>query len=238
METKTHILEINLISAQGLKYPSANLRRSLQTYAIVHVDPSFKLRTLTRPGDNPTWNEKFLFRVKPEFLFSETSAVSVSIYATGYFSDQLIGTVRLLVGTLIPLSSSIGTPAFSAVQIRRPSGRFHGVLNVAATIADGLEISALKEAPAVCLRDLSEESCRRRRRKKGSESDCDYSDGTESTASSSSSSAASMAAALAEVNRDLAGSGGLLCCLGMQRKVHLGPSDRILRVLASQGKEN
>lgn len=247
MEKETHLLEINLISAQGLKPPSSNLRRRLQTYAIAWVDPAFKLRTRPDPigGENPTWNEKFFFRVTPDFLRGDTSAVSVEIYAAGCFSDPLVGTVRFLLSSCL----SGATPSFTAVQVRRPSGRFHGVLNIAAAVVNGLHFVniAAGSSPAICLRDLMEKS--RRQRKKGSEksekSSGGESDGADSTTSSCSSTAGS-STALKEWNfgerGEKAGKGGaisdgrgLLCGL---MKVHFRPYDHNLRFLAASQEEN
>ncbi|KAH7841856.1 hypothetical protein Vadar_017415 [Vaccinium darrowii] len=137
-------------------------------------------------AENPTWNEKFLFRVSSRFLNGETSAVSVEIYAVGFINDPLIGTVRFLLNSHLSSAASgvgIDSPAFTAVHVRRPSSRFQGVLNIAVTILDGLEFGAVVgSSPAICFRDLMEKS-RRRRRKKGSEKSdgesCDFSDGVE-----------------------------------------------------------
>lgn len=218
-EGKNQILEINLISAQGLKTPSGNLRR-MQTYALAWVDPSNKLRTrIDRDGaENPSWNDKFLFRVSSDFIASETSGVVVEIYAVGYIRDYPIGTVRFLLSSCLgkfPASADVlGTPAFTAVQIRRPSGRFHGVLNIAASVCSsssmsdfdifngssavsfrklmGDEIEKEKDADRRRRRRLSRVGSKRSEQSSGGES-CDFdlssmdlSDGTESTTSSSS----------------------------------------------------
>lgn len=145
-----HLLEITLISAQGLKPPSsasvaANLRR-LRTYAVAWVDPSTKLQTLVDRvgGENPTWNEKFLFRVPAGFLASDSSsAVHIEIYAVGLLVDSLVGTVDFLVGNQRLLSRHPGEPSFAAVGIRRPSGRFHGVLNIGSALPPLHRVSSL-----------------------------------------------------------------------------------------------
>ncbi|KAF3616049.1 putative F-box/kelch-repeat protein-like [Capsicum annuum] len=250
MEEGTQILEINLISAQSLKTPVTNLRR-MQTYALLWIDPSTKLRSKIDNvgGENPTWNDKFLFRVSPEFISGETSGVSVEIYGVGYIKDFLIGTVRLLISNFLNGTSSTATPAFTAVQIRRPSGRFHGVLNIAASFS--ADSSLLNGLSAVCFRDLMQEKenggrwRRRRLSRIGSKRSevsssgeyCDFSDGTDSTTSSSSSSAA-MSTALKDWNcvrkvAAMAGKkdvksdgGGLLCGLMMQKKIQLRSLDQ------------
>lgn len=252
---ENQILEINLISAQGLMPPPSNLRK-LQTYALTWVDPAAKLRTRldSLGGENPTWNDKFLFRVSDEFVSGETSAVSVEIFAVGYIKDFLIGTVRFLLSTCLSrmtprasaVGSPIGTPAFTAVQIRRPSGRFVGVLNIAAAVCCSTDYPVLDKVSAVSFRDLMEkkerDSRRRRRLSRGGSrrsqqssggESCDFSDADSTTSSSSSTSTA-----LKEWNcvREMAGKmkgaksngGGLLCGLMVARKIPSCSSDQNL----------
>ncbi|CAL0301791.1 unnamed protein product [Lupinus luteus] len=250
------VLEINLISAQGLKPPSSP-RRTFQTYALTWIHSDTKLRTRVDKvgGENPTWNDKFLFRVTPDFLASETSGISVAIYAVGTFRDHLIGTVRFLISNILDGDSVRVTPCFSAVQIRRPSGRFHGVMNIGAMLIDGSEIHVLKKKiSAIGYRDLMGEKIQLNRKVKSSSSNSNSSennsyegsftesltDGSESTetASSSTSSPRTVTTALTEWNdvRKLAGAGnkgltasGFLCCLVANRNrnktIHLSPSE-------------
>ncbi|KAG6725531.1 hypothetical protein I3843_02G029800 [Carya illinoinensis] len=252
-------LEINLISAQNLKPPSPNLRR-MQTYALVWVNPDHKVRTRTdRVGcENPTWNDKFFFKVSPEFLSSETSAVCIEIYAVGYLRDHLIGTVRFLTGNF-PSAVSTGSriPTFTAVQIRRPSGRFQGVLNIGAEVIFDSEFPALEGRSAIGYREQVEENERHRRWRENrreswsngdGENSCpgsgDHSDGGDSTTSSSS----SASNVLKDWNgiRELAGTkglkasngAGLLCGLLMQRKFCYSPKDepRCFGSIPGEGK--
>ncbi|KAL1540196.1 hypothetical protein AAHA92_24585 [Salvia divinorum] len=242
------ILEINLISAQGLKAPPSNLRK-MQTYAVTWVNPAAKLRTRVDSlgGENPTWNDKFLFRVSDQFLSGDTSAVSVEIFAVGYIKDVLIGTVRFLLSTcLAPHSpapeSPSRAPAFTAVQIRRPSGRFLGVLNIAAAVYYSADYPILDKVPAVSFRALTEKKARESRRLSRGDSrrsnqsscgeSCDLSD-ADSTASSASSPAASTALKEWNFVREMAGKvkgaksngGGLLCGLMVARKIPSCPSN-------------
>ncbi|OVA01883.1 C2 calcium-dependent membrane targeting [Macleaya cordata] len=257
---ETHLLEINLISAQGLKPPSANLRR-MQTYAIAWIDPAFKLRTRIDRigGENPTWNDKFFFRVATDFLSYNTSAVSIEIYAVGYIKDALVGTVRFLIGNCLSGVSSaaagagFGVPSFSALQIRRPSGRFHGVLNIGAMMINGSDFSALTGVSAIGYRDLMGENRRKRRRNPASGEDrsginscenrsCGDSAEYSSDADSSCSSSSTNSNVLKDLNgkREMAGNkersssldgAGSLCGLGFQRKIHLSPSDQNLHMI-------
>ncbi|MCD9643121.1 hypothetical protein HAX54_030274 [Datura stramonium] len=157
------LLEINVISAQDLEPVS----KKMKTYAAAWVHPTRKLTTGVdaQGGNNPTWNDKFVFRVDEEFLRQDNSAVRIEIYSVHWFRDSLVGTVHVLVGNLIPpirtqhRTHHLGM-RFVALQIRRPSGRPQGILNIGVTLLD----SSMRSMPlyrqmstsAVGYRDLME----------------------------------------------------------------------------------
>ncbi|TYJ08896.1 hypothetical protein E1A91_A11G103600v1 [Gossypium mustelinum] len=90
---KIYVLEITLISAQGLKErPGTNTSHQMKTYALAWNDSSFELRTcIDRDGnENPTWKDQFPFKVSSDFLSHETSGVSIEIFAVGFLRDTLI----------------------------------------------------------------------------------------------------------------------------------------------------
>ncbi|PHT31732.1 hypothetical protein CQW23_28069 [Capsicum baccatum] len=180
MHEPSQILEINLISAQSLKSPDtkmrsfANLRHTCDSS--IH-QASFQDRQC---DGNPT-NDKFLFPVPLEFISCETSGVSIEIYAIGYIKDFLVGTVRLLIRNCLNQIMKFGTipatPAFTAVQVWRPSGygSSPGVLNIAASNGRWWPRQHRLRLSRVSEPSLSDESS-------------DFSDDTESTTSSASSS--------------------------------------------------
>ncbi|CAL0321030.1 unnamed protein product [Lupinus luteus] len=133
------LLEINLISAQDL----ASLSKSMKAYAIAWVNPERKLTTqIDSDGhNNPTWNEKFVFRVDDEFLNAEDSVIMIEIYACAWLKDVLIGTVGVLLSNLLPPSTRLNNRKsskvrFVALQVRRPSGRPEGILNIGVNLVD------------------------------------------------------------------------------------------------------
>ena len=130
------LLEVNLISAQDLE-PVA---KKMKTYCKSWVHPNRKLISCvdTEGNNNPTWNDKFVFRVNEDFLREDNSAVMIEIYAPHWFRDSLVGTVRVLVGNLFPptLANPVGM-RFVALQVRRPSGRPQGILNIGVALLDG-----------------------------------------------------------------------------------------------------
>ncbi|MCD9639798.1 hypothetical protein HAX54_024521 [Datura stramonium] len=161
------LLEINIISAQDLE----PMFKKMKTYATVWVHPTRKLTTAVdvEGGNSPTWNDKFVFRVDEEFLRQDTSAVQIEIHCAHWFKDSLVGSVRVLVGNLIPPPSRthhnhhphhLGM-RFVALQVRRPSGRPQGILNIGVALLD----STMRSMPlytelnksAVGYRDLMEE---------------------------------------------------------------------------------
>ena len=138
-------LELNIISAQDLK--EINLFGRMQTYGVAWINFEDKLTTqIDRIGGaNPTWNDKLIFRVEERFLHSETSALMVEIYCVGYLRDTLVGSVRVLISNFLKGygSKDFTGMSFSAVQIRRSSGRPQGILNLGCMILDGLDLERM-----------------------------------------------------------------------------------------------
>ncbi|GER41691.1 calcium-dependent lipid-binding family protein [Striga asiatica] len=157
------LLEMNIISGQDLE-PAF---RKMKTYARAWVNPARKLSSCidSDGNNNPTWNDKFVFRVDDEFLRDDTSAVMIEIYAAHWLRDVLVGTVRVLVANLIPPpvltrgrnSDHIGM-RFVALQVRRPSGRPQGILNIGVALLDGsmrsMPLYSQLSASAVGFRDV------------------------------------------------------------------------------------
>ncbi|KAM7258948.1 hypothetical protein ACFE04_014689 [Oxalis oulophora] len=133
------LLELNVISAQDLH----NVSRNMKTYAVAWVHPERKLTTrVDNTGRmNPTWNDKFVFRVNEDFIQAETSAVMVEIYAMHWFKDVHVGTIRVLISNLMPelrskqKNHNMGM-RFAALQVRRSSGRPQGILNIGISVLD------------------------------------------------------------------------------------------------------
>jgi len=126
-QQRLQLLEINLISAQDL----APVSKSMRTYAVVWVHPDRKLTTRVDQNGhfNPKWNEKFVFWVDNAFLNDEESSIMIEIYAVAWLRDVLIGSVRVLIGNLFDSDFGSNT-RFTALQVRRPSGRPQGIINM------------------------------------------------------------------------------------------------------------
>ncbi|GMI95890.1 hypothetical protein HRI_003258300 [Hibiscus trionum] len=144
LKTSFQLLELNVISAQDLE-PICH-RRKMRTYAVAWVNSGRKFSTRIdhRGHTNPKWNDKFTFRVDDEFLHRDTSAIMIEIYATHWLRDIHVGTIRAMIGNLIPHLTSrsnrrdevqLGT-TFVALQVWRPSGRPQGILNIGLALID------------------------------------------------------------------------------------------------------
>ncbi|KAF2285554.1 hypothetical protein GH714_005436 [Hevea brasiliensis] len=137
------LLELNVISAQDL----AKVSRKMKTYVVawVHTDRKLSTRVDIQGHNNPTWNDKFVFRVDDEFLYGQTSAIMIEIYALHWFRDIHVGTIRVIVGNLIPPPQlhrqhrqhhvQLGM-RFVALQVRRRSGCPQGILNIGVALLD------------------------------------------------------------------------------------------------------
>ncbi|KAH7843364.1 hypothetical protein Vadar_015727 [Vaccinium darrowii] len=146
------------------------MSRNMRTYATAWVHPKRKLSTSvdSQGNNNPTWNDKFVFRVDEEFLRTDTSAVMIEIYAVHWMRDTLVGTVRVLVGNLVPPPTRPHHPnhhhfgmRFVALQVRRPSGRPQGILNIGVAVLDSsmrsMPLYTQLSASAVGYRDLMDD---------------------------------------------------------------------------------
>ncbi|XP_031283874.1 uncharacterized protein LOC116142580 [Pistacia vera] len=135
MVAPSRVLEISVISAHDLAFVS----KSMKTYvtAWIHSDRKVTTRVDQSGLNNPNWNEKFVFRVDDRFLADETSAIMIEIYAAAWLKDALIGSVRVLISHLFgSLSNNASATRFVALQVRRPSGRPQGILNMGITLLD------------------------------------------------------------------------------------------------------
>ncbi|KAI8006248.1 hypothetical protein LOK49_LG07G01733 [Camellia lanceoleosa] len=131
------LLEISVLSAQHL----APVSKLLRTYAVAWFDPDQKLTTKVdhHGHTNPTWNYRFVFRVNDDFLNSAASAITIEIYNVSWLRDIPIGTVTALITDILPpslRSQKNSTIRLVPLQIRRPSGSFHGVLNLGVNLID------------------------------------------------------------------------------------------------------
>ncbi|KAE9592365.1 putative C2 domain-containing protein [Lupinus albus] len=135
------LLELNVISAQDL----ALVGRSMRTYAVAWIDPERKLSTRVDSNghNNPTWNDKFVFRVEEDFFYEDTSLITIDIYALHWFKDIHVGTAEVLAGDLFPPPSKPShntykppNMQFMGLEVHRPSGHPKGIVNIGVVVLD------------------------------------------------------------------------------------------------------
>ncbi|KAI5069297.1 hypothetical protein GOP47_0015598 [Adiantum capillus-veneris] len=132
-------LEINIISAQDLK--REKFVAQMHVYAVAWIREDYKLRTHVVNCDDlhPSWNAHLHFIVSDALLTQEKgiqSALTIELYCQGRLRDILLGTVRVLLSTLCKKGKGYQGAQSLALQIRRPSGRPQGILNIGSIILD------------------------------------------------------------------------------------------------------
>lgn len=134
------LLELSLISAKDL----APVSKSMRPYAVAWVTPDRKLtsRVDEQGNANPTWNEKFVFKIDEQTLQSDTAVVTIEIYALTWLRVVLTGTVTVRIAELVPPEyrkpdKATSTARFFTLKILRPSGRSQGTINVGVSLISG-----------------------------------------------------------------------------------------------------
>ncbi|KAA8519522.1 hypothetical protein F0562_013778 [Nyssa sinensis] len=125
-------IEVLIISTQDLK----NVTK-MRTYAVVYVEKDHVAKTHVdeHGGVNPIWNEVVKVRFNEGLLENDVLvALNVDIYAHGHVREKPVGSARVLLCDVLkggdasePLDNSIQC---LTVQVWRPFGRPHGLLNL------------------------------------------------------------------------------------------------------------
>lgn len=127
-------VEVTIASARDLK--NVNWRHgSLTPYAVVWVDPNAKFSTPVDPaGDtSPVWNHRLLI---PFTTPVDESTLHIDIvHAAEDDTKPLVGSARLPLRDLVD-DVGFGTRADRSLQLKRPSGRPQGKVDVAIAVRD------------------------------------------------------------------------------------------------------
>ncbi|WCJ36689.1 Calcium-dependent lipid-binding (CaLB domain) family protein [Euphorbia peplus] len=130
-------LEVTIKSAKDLK--NINWRHGpLRPYAVIWVDPNTKCSTrVDEEGDmTPFWDQTLVIPLPPGGRI-EDHTLSIDIVHAGAEEDTkpLIGSARLSLVDVID-DVGIGERALRSLQIKRPSGRPQGKLDIYVTIKE------------------------------------------------------------------------------------------------------
>uniref|UniRef100_A0A7N0UNI3 C2 domain-containing protein n=1 Tax=Kalanchoe fedtschenkoi TaxID=63787 RepID=A0A7N0UNI3_KALFE len=106
MEEMMRLLNINLISAHGLKHPHSCKLRRMHTYVLDSADHNTNVRTRIDKfgGRNPTWNDRVFFKITPHFLTGDSSGKTVENFIIGYIKNPIISTVQTYLSDIVPPS--------------------------------------------------------------------------------------------------------------------------------------
>jgi len=128
-------IEVLIISAQGLKNVKHVTR--MRPYAVVYVEKDHVAKTQVdeHGGTEPTWNEVVKVEFKEGLPESDVmAALNVDIYARGHVREKPVGSARVLLCDVLkggdPSEPSDNPIQCITVQVWRPSGRPHGLLNL------------------------------------------------------------------------------------------------------------
>lgn len=129
-------IEVLIISAEGLK----NVKHvtKMRPYAVVYVDQNVhvaRTNVENHGGVSPTWNQ--VVKVKFHGGLPENdvmSALNVDIYAHGHVREKPVGSARVLLCDVLKggdAAEPVDNPIQCiALQVWRPSGRPHGMVNL------------------------------------------------------------------------------------------------------------
>ncbi|KDP46959.1 hypothetical protein JCGZ_07976 [Jatropha curcas] len=127
-------VEVTITSAKDLK--NVNWRNGrLRPYAVVWVDPEHKCSTrVDEEGDmNPFWDQTLVIPLPPGPIEDHTLYIDIVHAGREEDTKPLIGSARLkLVDVLDDVG--FGERTVRSLQLKRPSGRPQGKLDVAVTI--------------------------------------------------------------------------------------------------------
>lgn len=141
----TRSMDITLISASDLK--KASMLSKTKAYAIAWISNDPKNRQCTPidkvNANNPTWNQLIKFILNDSALQQGRLFLEIAIYAAATFGDKEIGRVRIPLNELLkPAGSNKGARAmaqFVSYQVRKPSGKAKGVLNLSVRFAETVD---------------------------------------------------------------------------------------------------
>ncbi|KAL6198193.1 hypothetical protein ACLB2K_027985 [Fragaria x ananassa] len=135
--SKLREIEVLIISAQNLK--DVKHLSHVRAYAVVYVEKDVhvvRTRVDEHGGTNPTWNDVVRVKFREEMADKEhvLAAVNVDIYAHGHVRGKPVGSARVLLCEVLK-GGDAREPADNpiqclTVQVWRPSGRPHGLLNL------------------------------------------------------------------------------------------------------------
>jgi hypothetical protein len=139
---ETRIMETTLISARDLK--NTSMFSKTKAFAVAWISNKQKCRQWTAVdkdnGTDPTWNQVMNFILDEADLHQGRLLLEIVIYRNGTFGDKEIGRVSIPLNEFLkPAGGKKGgstSAQFASYQVRKPSGKPKGVLNLSVKFAE------------------------------------------------------------------------------------------------------
>lgn len=143
-------LEINVISAEGLKH--VNLISKMDVYAVVSISgdsssANHKQQKTRTPvdrsgGSNPTWNFPIKFTIDESLAQQNRLCVDFKLRCDRVLGDKDIGEVNVPIKELLDSPGDGKSMQFVSYQVRKPSGKPKGELRFAYKFGDQISAAA------------------------------------------------------------------------------------------------
>ncbi|CAM6040272.1 unnamed protein product [Sphagnum compactum] len=126
-------LDVTIISAQDLKNVTTFGKQS--PFAVVWIHSSRKTTTpvATHGGVNPSWNAVVKVLCEQRLIDQGNGVMTIEILNKGSISNTQIGSVTVPLSQAIARDAdktSANQPKYMSFQVRSPSGKIKGVLNI------------------------------------------------------------------------------------------------------------
>lgn len=142
-------MELTIISARDLK--KATMLSKTKTYAVAWISNDHKNRLRTpvdkNNGNDPNWNHAMKFALDEAALQQGRLLLEIAVYADATFRDKEIGRISISLNEF--LNPGTTSAQFVSYQIRKPSGKPKGLLNLSVKLAEKAEVKQQQHPQAV-----------------------------------------------------------------------------------------
>lgn len=146
-------MELTLISARDLN--NTNILSKTKAYAVAWISNDHKNRQRTPldkdNGTNPSWNQVMRFTLDEAALQQGRLVLEIVIYADATFGDKEIGRVSIPLKEFLRSAGgnkgATTSAQFVSYQVRKPSGKAKGVLNLSVKLAEKPEVKQQQYQP-------------------------------------------------------------------------------------------
>ncbi|CAM6081785.1 unnamed protein product [Calypogeia fissa] len=129
-------INLTVISANDLKKVSHFGKQTSYVVAYIYTNRKQTTTVDNHGGVNPTWNAKLALEADEEQIRQGRLYITLEIHSHGTLGSKIIGTSKIPLSEVSKEGSSSSGPQFMAVDVLRPSGKTHGVLNLSIALGE------------------------------------------------------------------------------------------------------